>query len=413
MMLKKKWYNIPSMKDERMKVSKKKKQPGFSPEAILKRIHFEDFKSKLKGKTFDFVDLFCGAGGMSYGFHKMADLTGKFRWAGAVDIDQYSIETYARNYGHRPVNLNLGTEDIKTIVSSLDRKKKNDLILIGCAPCQGFSSHRKKDHRKKPDARNSLVGRFAEIAVALSPKMIIMENVPDLLAKKHWKHFKAFKDTVEAAGYHIVVRILNMAGYGAPQARHRTVLLASKDFIPTLPEPSFSPEQYRTVRDAIGDLPQLAPGGKDPHDEMHMTSHHRKETIEILKKVPKNGGSRPTGVGPKCLDKVAGFYDVYGRLSWDKPAVTITARCRTPSCGRFTHPEQNRGLSVREAGLLQGFPKEFIFEGPFDDKYKQIGNAVSPIFSTCLAGHVFQMSVPCKSHEKIRTDQKKNCFCEN
>lgn len=86
-----------------------------------------------------------------------------------------------------------------------------------------------------------------------------------------------------------------------------------------------------------------------------------------------------------------GFYDVYGRLAWDKPAVTITARCRTPSCGRFVHPEQDRGLSVREAALLQGFPKDFYFEGPFDDKYKQIGNAVSPIFSTRLAGHVLSM----------------------
>ena len=124
---------------------------------------------------------------------------------------------------------------------------------------------------------------------------------------------------------------------------------------------------------------------------MHITSKHRPETIEILKKVPKDGGNRPHGVGPECLDKVAGFYDVYGRLAWDKTAVTITARCRTPSCGRFVHPEQDRGLSVREAALLQGFPEDFYFEGPFDDKYKQIGNAVSPIFSARLAGHVLSM----------------------
>ena len=132
-------------------------------------------------------------------------------------------------------------------------------------------------------------------------------------------------------------------------------------------------------------------GGKDPNDPMHMTSRHRKETIDILKQVPKDGGNRPRGIGPQCLDKVEGFYDVYGRLAWDKTAVTITARCRTPSCGRFVHPDQDRGLSVREAALLQGFPADFYFEGPFDDKYKQIGNAVSPIFSTALAGHVLTM----------------------
>lgn len=365
-------------------------RPGISPEDVLKQIDYENIKKDIPEPEYDFVDFFCGAGGMSYGFHKMAELTGRLRWAGAIDIDKHAIDTYEHNYGHRPQNLNLGEADISEIRNALDLKDGNELILIGCAPCQGFSSHRKKDHRG-PDFRNTLVGRFAEIAVELNPKMIIMENVPDLLAKKHWHHYQAFKDTVEAAGYHIAVKILGMADYGTPQSRFRTVLIAARDFIPTLPEPVLSPDQYRTVRDAIGTLPPLKAGGKDPDDPMHITSRHRKETIEILKQVPKDGGNRPQGVGPECLDRVAGFYDVYGRLAWDKTAVTITARCRTPSCGRFVHPEQDRGLSVREAALLQGFPKDFYFEGPFDDKYKQIGNAVSPIFSTRLAGHVLSM----------------------
>ena len=365
-------------------------KPGYSPEDVLQQIGYDDFAALIPNETYDFVDFFCGAGGMSYGFHKMAELTGKLRWAGAVDIDKHAIDTYEKNYGHRPANINLGEEDVDVIKDSLDLEPNNDLILIGCAPCQGFSSHRKKDHRGT-DSRNTLVGRFAEIAVAMKPKMIIMENVPDLLAKKHWMHYKAFKDTVEAAGYTIAVKILNMAEYGAPQARFRTVLIAAKDFIPTLPDPVYSSENFRTVRDAIGHLPPLAAGEKDPTDPMHITSKHKKETVEILKQVPKDGGNRPQGIGPKCLDKVSGFYDVYGRLAWDKTAVTITARCRTPSCGRFAHPDQDRGLSVREAALLQGFPPDFYFEGPFDDKYKQVGNAVSPIFSTRLAGHVLTM----------------------
>ena len=371
-------------------MSNSQNRPGISPEDVLKQIDYENIKKDIPEPEYDFVDFFCGAGGMSYGFHKMAELTGRLRWAGAVDIDKHAIDTYEHNYGHRPQNVNLGEADISEIRNALDLKDGNELILIGCAPCQGFSSHRKKDHRG-PDSRNTLVGRFAEIAVELNPKMIIMENVPDLLAKKHWHHYQAFKDTVEAAGYHIAVKILGMADYGTPQSRFRTVLIAARDFIPTLPEPVLSPDQYRTVRDAIGTLPPLKAGGKDPDDPMHITSRHRKETIEILKQVPKDGGNRPQRVGPECLDRVAGFYDVYGRLAWDKTAVTITARCRTPSCGRFVHPEQDRGLSVREAALLQGFPKDFYFEGPFDDKYKQIGNAVSPIFSTRLAGHVLSM----------------------
>lgn len=371
-------------------MSKTRQRLGFSAEDVLEQIDYENIKNDIPNKEYDFVDFFCGAGGMSYGFHKMAELTGRLRWAGAVDIDKHAIDTYEHNYGYRPSNINLGEADIEEIKSALQLKEGNELILIGCAPCQGFSSHRKKDHRGS-DKRNTLVGRFAEIAVELQPKMIIMENVPDLLAKKHWHHYQAFRETVEAAGYHIAVNILGMADYGTPQSRFRTVLIAARDFIPTLPAPILKPEQYTTVRDAIGDLRPLEAGEKDPEDPMHITSKHRKETIEILKKVPKDGGNRPHGVGPECLDKVAGFYDVYGRLAWDKTAVTITARCRTPSCGRFVHPDQNRGLSVREAALLQGFPSDFYFEGPFDDKYKQIGNAVSPIFSTRLAGHVLSM----------------------
>lgn len=365
-------------------------KPGITAQDVLERIDYKNIADMIPDKEYDFVDFFCGAGGMSYGFHRIAELTGRLRWAGAVDIDKHAIDTYEHNYGCRPANVNLGEADIEEIRNCLRLKKGNELILIGCAPCQGFSSHRKKDHRG-PDNRNTLVGRFAEIAVQLQPKIIIMENVPDLLAKKHWHHFQVFKDTVKASGYHIAVKILGMADYGTPQSRFRTVVVAAKDFIPTLPEPVFRPEQYRTVRDAIGKLPPLKAGEKDLKDPMHVTSRHRKETIEILKQVPKDGGNRPYGVGPQCLDKVEGFYDVYGRLAWDKTAVTITARCRTPSCGRFVHPEQDRGLSVREAALLQGFPDNFYFEGPFDDKFKQIGNAVSPIFSTALAGHVLSM----------------------
>ena len=365
-------------------------KPGITAQAVLERINYDEWADRIPKREYDFVDFFCGAGGMSYGFHQMGNLTGRLRWAGAVDIDKHAIDTYARNYGHRPANVNLGEAEIDEIRASLDLKEGNELILIGCAPCQGFSSHRKKDHRG-PDSRNTLVGRFAEIAVELQPKMIIMENVPDLLAKKHWHHFKAFKDTVEAAGYHIAVKILGMADFGAPQSRYRTVLIAARDFIPTLPDPVFTDDQYRTVRDAIGHLPPLMAGEKDPDDPMHITSKHRKETVDILRQVPKDGGNRPKGVGPQCLDKVTGFSDVYGRLAWDKTAVTVTARCRTPSCGRFAHPEQDRGLSVREAALLQGVPPEFYFEGPFDDKYKQVGNAVSPIFSTALAGHVLSL----------------------
>lgn len=346
-----------------------------------------------KSSSIDVVDFFSGCGGMSYGFNLLQHKLNLYRHIGAFDNDKHANDTYRINFGHTPSNIDLSIASIGEIKKQLNaqkrEKKNNPLVVIGCAPCQGFSAHKKKDSRE--DIRNTYISKFADIAISLNPEIIIMENVPDLLAEKHWKYYENFQEKLISEGYKITVSIVNFAHFGVPQKRHRTIVLASKKFIPTMPPPVYSKESFKTVYDAISHLPQLSSGEVSTLDPMHITSKHRKDTIEIFKQVPLDGGSRPSGVGPKCLDKVSGFYDVYGRLSWKKPAVTITARCRTPSCGRFTHPSQHRGLSVREAALLQGFPDKFVFSGPFDDKFKQIGNAVPPLFSAHLASHVYSM----------------------
>jgi DNA (cytosine-5)-methyltransferase 1 len=352
---------------------------------------FQDI-AEIKTNKIQYVDFFAGCGGMSYGFHLASKISEKIKNVGAFDVDEHANKTYEKNLGTRPINIDLGSSSAKEITAHMKKNgytEEDPIIVIGCAPCQGFSSHRKKDPRK--DTRNSLVAKFAEIAVGLNADFIIMENVPDLLSDKHKRHYGQFEKTLKSAGYRINVKIVNMADYGVAQARFRTLVLASKEFTPPIPEPIVDRQNYYTVYDAIGHLPKLSAGEKCIIDGMHITSKHRPETINIIKEVPKDGGSRPRGVGPKCLDKVAGFYDVYGRLAWKKPSITITARCRTPSCGRFSHPEQDRGLSVREAALLQGFPPDFAFEGPFDDKFKQVGNAVPPIFSRILASHVLRI----------------------
>lgn len=137
------------------------------------------------------------------------------------------------------------------------------------------------------------------------------------------------------------------------------------DFL--LPVGFLSPGEYKTVRDAISNLPVVAAGVAPPNDPMHKSASHKQSTIDVIKQVPHNGGNRPIGVGPKCLDKIKGFSDVYGRLYWDKPSITITHYARNPASGRYTHPEQNRGLTAREAALLQSFPFGFEFTGKFDD----------------------------------------------
>ncbi len=349
---------------------------------------------RLRISEVQVLDLFSGCGGMSYGFATARTANLSYRVLGGLDIDPHANATYRRMLRRPALDQDVRRlTEPRTLRSALDEwgyDEQKPLLLIGCAPCQGFSSHRKKD--KREDVRNELLEAFGEIAVLLKPELIVMENVPEMLHRDHWDHFDAFRQRIGTCNYKTRARILNLAAFGVPQERYRAVVLASRDpHRIEMPLPERRPSEFVTVREAIGSLPPLVAGEAHPEDPMHVTSRHRPETVRLLSLIPHDGGSRrslPKGVGPACHTKVDGFRDVYGRLWWDRPAVAITARCRTPSCGRFTHPEQDRGLSVREAALLQGFPPEYIFEGPFDDKYKQIGNAVSPRFARSLAEHL-------------------------
>jgi DNA (cytosine-5)-methyltransferase 1 len=338
------------------------------------------------------IDLFSGCGGMSYGFAAISEKTSSYRIVAAVDIDAYANKTYQRNIGIAPKQLDLATiarskSSIQEFLSTLDILHSEPCILIGCAPCQGFSSHRKKHWNLPTDTRNSLIDAFARIAASLQPDVVVMENVPELLSAKYWAHFSELKGVLQKAGYLVRARVVNTAGFGVPQERFRALVIAMKRRF-SMPLPYLFPTDYRTVRNAIGSLPSLEPGIPNPEDPMHVTTRHRASTIKTITHVPKNGGSRPVGIGPACLDRVKGFYDVYGRLAWDKPAITITGYSRNPASGRYVHPEQDRGLSIREAALLQSFPLNYAFEGPFDNKFMQIGNAVPPALSAYLAGFI-------------------------
>ncbi len=358
-------------------------------------MNHEDNRSSADGKQIvQVLDLFSGCGGMSFGFQWATTSRLAYRVLGGLDIDKHANATFQAMHGRPALDMDVrmlaDREVLQQALQQWGYDSTLPLILIGCAPCQGFSSHRKKDPRK--DGRNHLLAAFAEVVVALEPELVVMENVPEMLHNKHWRHFSKFRKTVGEAGYTTRARILNLAWFGVPQERFRALVLCSANPLRAeMPLPQLAPSQYKTVRDAISHLPPLSAGEECPNDAMHRTSKHRPKTVELLSMIPHDGGSRrslPKGVGPDCHTTVDGFRDVYGRLWWDRPAVAITARCRTPSCGRFVHPTQDRGLSIREAALLQGFPESFNFEGPFDDKYKQIGNAVSPTFAKCLAEHI-------------------------
>lgn len=341
---------------------------------------------------FQVLDFFCGSGGMSAGFASLSKARPFFDVIGGCDIDRNAADAYSTNFDAtgsvRDINSLL--EDERALENFLEDAHGYDsdkpLVVIGCAPCQGFSAHRKR-HWSREDERNTLVGAFASLATKLKPACIVLENVPEMLSGRYWKHFAEARDVLAEAGYTVRQAIYNAASFGVPQERFRSLVIAmKKDFL--MPEPLLEYENFVTVRDAIGHLPSVPAGAAHPEDELHRSAGHKTSTLETIRAVPKDGGSRPVGVGPECLDRVKGYYDVYGRLYWDRPAITVTHYARNPASGRYIHPEQDRGLTVREAALLQSFPKGYAFSGSFDAMFKQIGEAVPPKFSCAVAASV-------------------------
>lgn len=339
------------------------------------------------------LDLFCGCGGMSLGFAALGRALGAFSLAGGIDIDPVALSTYEANF-----RVSTNRADIAEMAADVRQLKRalagnstwqaaSARVLVGCAPCQGFSAHSKRRWSSAEDSRNSLVASFGRIAAALTPDVIVMENVPELLSGRHWGKFEAFVSAVGEAGYVVKQAIVNAANWGVPQERFRAIVIAMRHPHFSLPTRTRPIGPLATVRGAIGDLPPIAAGAQGA-DPLHRSARHRPQTVEVLRAVPRDGGSRPKGVGPACLDRTNGFSDVYGRLRWDRPAITITHYARNPASGRFVHPEQDRGLTMREAARLQSFPDGYEFLGGLDDVFRQIGEAVPPLLSVATAAHV-------------------------
>ncbi|MGJ0429047.1 DNA cytosine methyltransferase [Methylobacter sp.] len=320
------------------------------------------------------IDLFSGCGGLTTGLRQAG-----YKVLAAVEIDQKARETYALN--HKSVWL--AEYDIRSAnpIEIMEALKLNpgDLdLLAGCPPCQGFSRMRKRNKvRSARDDRNALIDDFARFALVMRPKLIMMENVPGLA---DYYRFRGFKKNLENAGYQIRIEVLDVSKFGVAQRRKRLILSASRVGTPMLAEES---KTTKTVRDIIGNLPKAGNSGDSLHD---MTNHRRSERIQMLiQSIPLNGGSRtdlPQEMQLDCHKKSNGFRDVYGRMAWEAIAPTITGGCTNPSKGRFLHPEEHRPITLREAALLQGFPRKYKFEASHGKEAiaLMIGNALPPPF---------------------------------
>lgn len=319
------------------------------------------------------VDLFCGVGGLTHGLVKAG-----VNVCLGVDIDPACEYPYVANNNAK--FLLKPVEELKA--SELERHyRKNGIkLLAGCAPCQTFSTYNQK--ATESDKRWWLLLQFSRLVDELSPDLVTMENVPRLIEQNVFDKFVA---NLEGNEYSVAYQVVNCAEYGVPQQRNRLVLLASRLGRIALLTPEQFGRRPKTVKEAIGSLPPLDAGTSHPKDPLHRCSSLSEINMRRIKASRPGGTWRdwPSELVVDCHKKPSGktYPSVYGRMTWDDPAPTITTQFYGFGSGRFGHPEQDRAISLREGAILQGFPPDYEFTRPGEQVYQKsigrlIGNAV-------------------------------------
>lgn len=318
------------------------------------------------------VDLFCGAGGLTHGLAlEGLDVTAGY------DLDSACKHAFEQNNAAKFVQKDVGqisTEELSHLFGDA-----RICVLAGCAPCQPFSTYSQR-YETIGTPRWGLLYQFANIVRELRPEIVTMENVSNVV--RH-QVFNDFIKTLEKIGYHVSSEMVDCADHGLPQSRRRTVLMASLLGPIELPAPKS--KKRKTVRNAIGKLPSLEAGARDPRDALHTSSGLSPLNLERIKASEPGGTWRdwPAHLVAECHRKSTGktYPGVYGRMTWDDPSPTLTTQFYGFGNGRYGHPEQDRGISLREGAILQGFPKRYSFVekgGPIHFKTlgRLIGNAV-------------------------------------
>ena len=331
------------------------------------------------------VDLFCGAGGLSFGFVEEG-----FTVTAGIDADETCRHAYETNVGAPFLRKDVSCLAAHALKELFVRQRHS--VLVGCAPCQPFSSY----NQKNSDPNWRLLQDFGRLVVESQPDILSMENVPRLLNFRGGRVFGGFEDTLRAAGYKVVADVLHGPDYGLAQTRSRLVLLASRLGKIALPEPTHENE-CRTVEMEIGSLPALTAGGRDEKDRLHRSSRLSAINLERIRASAPGGTWRdwPRRLVASChrADAGRGYSSVYGRMSPDRPAPTITTQFYGFGNGRFGHPTQDRALSLREGAMLQGFPRDYQFVADdeaisFKRVGRMIGNAVPVPLARAIARSV-------------------------
>lgn len=352
------------------------------------------------------IDLFCGAGGLTHGL----SLEG-IRVKAGIDVDPTCRYPYEVNNDARFLERDISEISSSEILSLFDRGSIQ--VLAGCAPCQPFSSYR-HGFDNKSDRKWGLLYEFKRIVEETRPDIVTMENVPRV--RRH-QVFHDFVKGLERQGYSVWADVVNCMGYGVPQSRNRMVLLASLHGLIKLIDPTQDERKYKTVRKAIGRLCPIEAGQSAPRDRLHVSSGLSPTNLARIKASKPGGTWRdwPQRLIADCHKVESGqtYRSVYGRMEWEKPAPTITTQCYGFGNGRFGHPEQNRAISLREATILQSFPRSYKFIPPdepvnFDAVGRLIGNAVpvelgraiAKSIMSHLSEHNLQPSAPSRCTKK-------------
>lgn len=344
----------------------------------------------MKQPRYRVVDLCSGIGGLSLGLEQPERLNdlGELGYENigfesqvyetilAVEKDEHAAQGFQSNFNSEVIN-----DDIRN-VTSFSSWDDADVIVAGL-PCQGFSNLNSTRTEALDDDRNELWKEFIRAVKTIDPDVFLIENVPRFLATDQAAELVK---SVTDLGYSTVVDELWAHDYGVPQKRKRAFVLGSKLGVPFFPEPT--DEEVKTVEDAIGDLP-AEPTDENWHGGRNVTETSRKR----MQAVPP-GGNRfdiPEDLLPPCWQNYEGSgTDLYGRLWWDRPSVTIRADFVKPEKGRYLHPEENRSITIREGARLQTLPDNFKFGSGYK-KYvtSQVGNAVPPKLAYHIGAAIF------------------------
>lgn len=406
----------------------KKKYSRVKPDIPIVAEEEAVYNARLDGRLQDaglsprVIDLFAGAGGMSLGFTKLTGHGFKPVWAN--DFNEYAGRTYNLNFGDHCI-----VGDIVDILNDPKIKIPKADIVIGGPPCQGFSLLNKN---REDDPRKMLWRQYMEVVERSEASIFVIENVPQILGS--FEHGEII-GVAEAMGFKVRWTKLCAADYGVPQTRWRAFIVGCKFADPATVFPPkkthFNPNKghrkafseefdeyvsnplpWRTVRDAIGDLPP--PAGTEirkvsPPLDLHFGRTPTKTSLERYRAIPEEGMNRfdlqkrAPHITPACwIRKTSGGTDLFGRLWWNRPAFTIRTEFFKPEKGRYLHPEQHRPITHREAARLQSFPDDFKFTGSKIEIAKQIGNAVPPMLAARIADCVFTLILS-KGVSKCRT----------